>query len=139
MKKEKIETVIEVNGRQYGKEQLVEILDAFSKVANDNADKSREIARLKSAIGGYKTSNAKYRENLAKAEAYGKEADELIDKKVSVIDELNRTIDALNGELAEQKSKYRSLESRFGASQGQASVLTLGLAMAKRPWWKKIF
>jgi len=105
-----------------------------------------EITSLKRQLAGSKGRNKQLTQDVEKWKAYGKEADELIDKKVSVIDELNRnidtlnsTIDALNAEIGEHNVNYKELEGSYAIACSKIKDLQLDLEMAKRPWWKKIF
>lgn len=129
-------------------------------LVSGNSSLKETISHKNSEIGGYKASNAQYRqrvstlmqtekdlrsqmaslaERLGKAEAYGKEADEIIDAKVAVIDDLNKTIDALNAEIGERKVNYKELEGSYAIACSKIKDLQLDLEIAKRPWWKKFF
>lgn len=58
----KKEVVIEYGGRSYGKAAVQELVERNNALTASNESLAKETARLKFQIGGYKVSNANYKE-----------------------------------------------------------------------------
>lgn len=113
------------NEKQDWKAEIESLKEELSKFKFENST-------LKMTVGGYKTSNANYRDKVSSlsndleavnkvAERYSKllkEADELNECRIETIAQLNKKISSL------EKEK---------------SVLIDELTWAQKPWWKKIF
>ena len=109
MKNEKTKTISELN----------EKIQALEK---SGAEMGTEISSLKSQIGGYKSSNAAYRkriktleQQLEDARAYGAEADQMYDEKLTLLDEFHKNmakleekIDDLSKQLTDAKVEAKT-------------------------------
>ena len=107
----------------------------------------REILTLKRQIGGYKTANERYKKELEKAKAYGKEADELNEQKANRILELEKQLETAikdvdvardakkiaNEQIANVCKKIRDLSDEIGMLKANIDWYN------NLPWYKKIF
>ena len=117
-----------------------ELIAAFVK---SGSEMSKEIIALKSKIGGYKASNAAYRKRIDeykaklkewenkynKAMDYGKEADELNENKVAMIDGLKKQVANLEKCL---NYTEEALVDAATAKESQKGLL-------KKGWYRRVF
>lgn len=119
MKKEKKEVVC-IDDVSYGIEEVKELLQRNEALVTSGDEMGKVITSLNRQIGGYKTSNARYKKQvsdrdraislqknnyekqiedlqnqLEKEKAYSKEGNELNEKSIAEIESLNKQIDKL--------------------------------------------
>ena len=137
-------------------------------IKNDNQELMKENASLKRQIGGYKAANERYRKNLenlekckeeaqdmvlrlqvelSNAKVYGKEADELNEKKVEQIASLNATVEEKDRVIAGLQSQIAELNKRIANNEKNIQDLTgeRDVAIANYdyvcglPWYQRMF
>ena len=84
-----------------------------------------EVESLKRQIGGYKSSNEKYRKEIALLK---QELSEVSAKR----DEINEQVATLTNQILVYKDKISELRT-------ENNDLHLALSYEQKPWWKKLF
>jgi len=99
-----------------------------------------EITSLKRQLAGSKGRNKQLMQDVEKWKAYGKEADEMNEKRIAKIDEQNRIIECLNSQVKqlsdvskEQSEKIKKLREELGTAN---SILEY---YKELPWYRRIF
>jgi chromosome segregation ATPase len=160
MKKEK-ESVIEVGGRAYGKSAVQSLLQRVDAMRTSGEEMGKEITSLKRQIGGFKTSNERYKhqakndalyakhlqeENqktvsdleaqLKYARAYAKEADELR----KTVEEKDRVIAGLQSQIAELNKRIANNEKNIQDLTGERDVAIANYDyVCGLPWYQRMF
>lgn len=153
MKKEKKEVVC-IDDVSYGIEEVKELLQRNEALVTSGEEMGKEITSLKRKIGGFKASNATYakangelREKLGKLHHLLKEGDELNEKRIAEIANLNSEIDKLvlhESELVAQaselKKKNKALEADIKQAYGERDQYKANYEhVLSLPWYKRIF
>lgn len=99
-----------------------------------------EITSLKRQLAGSKGRNKQLMQDVEKWKAYGKEADEMNEKRIAKIDEQTRIIEGLNSQVKqlsdvskEQSEKIKKLREELGTAN---SILEY---YKELPWYRRIF
>lgn len=99
-----------------------------------------EVASLKHQLAGSKGRNRQLTQDVEKWKAYGKEADELNEKRVAKIDEQTRIIEGLNSQVKqlsdvskEQSEKIKKLREELGTANANLEYYK------ELPWYRRIF
>lgn len=145
----KKEIAIEIDGRSYNKAAVQSLLKRIDALQTSGQEMGEEIASLKRQIGGYKSSNERYKhqakndalyvkhlqeENqkavsdfesqLKDARAYAKEADELNEQKAAIIGELKNTVEEKDRVIAGLQSQITELNKRIANNEKNIQDLT---------------
>jgi chromosome segregation ATPase len=134
-------------------EQTIQILKG------DNQELMKENASLKRQIGGFKTSNDRYKKQakndalhikslqseVCRIKAYAKEADELNEKKAEQIASLNATVEEKDRVIAGLQSQIAELNKRIANNEKNIQDLTgerdVAIAnydyICELPWYKR--
>ena len=140
MEKKEKENVIEFGGRSYGKSDAQEILQRCDLLVTDNVALMKENKSLKFQIGGYITANKNLKRKLDKANAYGREADEMYNEKLTELDECKKTILSLNSQITELNVRIGELISDNNTLKGDRDDWKeLYDFYLKMPWYRRIF
>lgn len=125
----------------------------------DNQELMKENASLKRQVGGYKTSNDRYKKQAkndalyikslqneaVRIKAYAKEADEMNEKKAEQITSLNATVEEKDLVIAGLQSQIAELNKRIANNEKNIQDLTdeRNVAIAnydyvcELPWYKR--
>ena len=141
------------------KKRLGELEKDNNAYKQSGEEKGNEIASLKRQIGGYKAANSrcckdleKYKGEVSrlhveldKAKAYGKEADELNEKKAEQIASLNATVEEKDRVIDGLQSQIAELNKRIANDGNNIQDLTVERDVAianydyicSLPWYKR--
>lgn len=107
---------------------------------NVKPSSEEEITSLKRQLAGSKGRNKQLMQDLEKWKAYGKEADELNEKRIAKIDEQTRIIEGLNSQVKqlgdvskEQSEKIKNLREELGTASASLEYYK------ELPWYRRIF
>lgn len=114
---------------------------------DDNEIMVNTILELKKSIKSYKSANTILRKKNKELDAYGKEADELNEKRISYIDELKAALCNKDNEINILESRVRVLNEIINELHGEIDKLKDKIFVAeaneeyfiKLPWYKKLF
>lgn len=102
-----------------------------------------ETASLKRSVASYKSTNSLQRKKIEQLEAYGKEADELNEKRIAEIDKLKTTIIDKEKTVAGLESQVTALKETIAECndtiKNLRDVEAEYLAFLEKPWFKRIF
>ena len=133
---------------------------------NDNQELAKTITSLKRQIGGYKKSNAEYREKVKKLTVLCREGDELYEGKITEMEQMQKKMLSEIKELTNSAAKASELEQTIlrkdtyiESLQSRVQELTLENAdldsalvskkalidemdrtieELRKPWWRRI-
>lgn len=98
-------------------------------------------------IGGYKASQVNYRKriesllrDIEKEKAYGKEADEMLNKRICENDSLKHIIEEKNGLIQDLQMSHRETRAELENVKNECDLLKKEYKeLINRPWYKRIF
>lgn len=99
-----------------------------------------EVTSLKHQLAGSKGRNKQLTQDVEKWKAYGKEADELNEKRIVKIDEQEKVIDGLNSQVKQLSDVSREQAEKIKKLREELVVANTNLEYYKElPWYKRIF
>ena len=114
----------------------------MKKEEDKNAKMSakEEIKHLKMTIAGQKGRLQQLSKELLKWKDYGKEADELNEKRISEIDEQTKIIEGLNSQVKQLSDSSKEQCEKIKNLREELVVANANLEYYKElPWFKRIF
>ena len=129
-----------------------------------NQELMKENASLKRQIGGFKTSNANYKKQIAHLKHLDKRGGELNEKRIAEMDvmqknhlaevnqleqsikekdekiaEKDKVVNGLQEQVRELIQKKNKLEAEAAANKDYITKLEAAVEDLRKPWWKKLF
>ena len=99
-----------------------------------------EITSPKRQLAGSKGRNKQLTQDVEKWKAYGKEADELNEKRIAKIDEQEKVIDGLNSQVRQLSDTSREQAEKIKKLREELVVANANLEYYKElPWYRRIF
>lgn len=99
-----------------------------------------EITSLKRQLAGSKGRNKQLTKDVEKWKAYGKEADELNEKRIAKIDEQTKIIEGLNSQVKQLSDVSKEQSEKIKKLREELVVANASLEYYKElPWYKRIF
>ena len=99
-----------------------------------------EITSLKRQLAGCKGRNKQLTQDVEKWKAYGKEADELNEKRIAKIDEQTKVIEGLNSQVKQLSDASKEQCEKIKALRKELSDAKETIEHYKElPWYKRIF
>lgn len=120
-------------------EKIKELEQRIAMMDADNSALCVDLAHWKKVVAGLKGHNKQLANEVKKWKAYGHEADLLIEKRITVIEEKDRVISGLNSQVVDLSAKANRACDTLKQRHEEISVLKEQVTMLKRPWWRKIF
>lgn len=99
---------------------VVELQKEVNALRKSGDEMGEVILGLKRSIASYKSANTVLRRKLDREKAYGKEADELLDMKVTKIDELQTLLTAKQQEITQLENK---VAVQTGIAESKANII----------------
>jgi len=123
--------------------QEEKIRDLEERIAAMSATDSALCADLehwKKVASGSKGRNKQLMQDVEKWKAYGKEADELNEKRIAKIDEQEKVIDGLNSQVKQLSGVSREQAEKIKALRKELSDAKETIEHYKGlPWYRRIF
>ena len=123
--------------------QEEKIRDLEERIAAMDATDSELCADLehwKKVASGSKGRNKQLMRDVEKWKAYGKEADELNEKRIAKIDEQEKVIDGLNSQVKQLSDVSREQTEKIKALRKELSDAKETIEHYKElPWYRRIF
>ena len=121
-------------------EKIKDLEQRLAMVDADNSALCTDLEHWKKVAAGLKGRNKQLTQDVEKWKAYGKEADEMNEKRIAKIDEQEKVIDGLN-------SQVRQLSNASKEQAEEIKALRKELFDAKEviehykelPWYRRIF
>ena len=99
-----------------------------------------EITSLKRQLAGSKGRNKQLMQDVEKWKAYGKEADEMNEKRIAKIDEQTKIIEGLNSQVKQLGDVSREQAEKIKKLREELVVANANLEYYKElPWYRRIF
>ena len=99
-----------------------------------------EITSLKRQLAGSKGRNKQLVQDVEKWKAYGKEADEMNEKRIAKIDEQEKVIDGLNSQVKQLSGVSREQAEKIKALRKELFDAREVIEHYKElPWYRRIF
>ena len=99
-----------------------------------------EVTSLKHQLAGSKGRNKQLTQDVEKWKAYGKEADEMNEKRIAKIDEQEKVIDGLNSQVKQLSDSSKEQSENIKALRKELSEAKETIEHYKElPWYRRIF
>ena len=99
-----------------------------------------EITSLKWQLAGRKSRNKQLSQDVEKWKAYGKEADEMNEKRIDKIDEQSKIIEGLNSQVRQLSSSSKEQAEKIKALRKELFDAREVIEHYKElPWFRRIF
>ena len=99
-----------------------------------------EITSLKRQLAGSKGRNKQLMQDVEKWKAYGKDADEINEKRIAKIDEQTKIIEGLNSQVKQLSDASKEQCEKIKKLREELVVANASLEYYKElPWFKRIF
>ena len=99
-----------------------------------------EVTSLKHQLAGSKGRNKQLTQDVEKWKAYGKEADEMNEKRIAKIDEQEKVIDGLNSQVKQLGDSSKEQSENIKALRKELSEAKETIEHYKElPWYRRIF
>jgi len=99
-----------------------------------------EITSLKRQLAGSKSRNKQLSQDVEKWKAYGKEADEMNEKRIDKIDEQSKIIEGLNSQVRQLSSSSKEQAEKIKALRKELFDAREVIEHYKElPWFRRIF
>ena len=115
-------------------EERIAIIDA------NNSALCSDLEHWKKVAAGLKGRNKQLTQDVKKWKAYGKEADELNEKRIAKIDEQTKIIEGLNSQVKQLGDVSREQAEKIKKLREELVVANANLEYYKElPWYRRIF
>jgi len=99
-----------------------------------------EITSLKRQLAGSKGRNKQLTQDVEKWKAYGKEADEMSEKRIAKIDEQTKIIEGLNSQVKQLGDVSKEQAEKIKKLREELYTANVSLEYYKElPWYRRIF
>jgi len=99
-----------------------------------------EITSLKRQLAGSKGRNKQLTQDVEKWKAYGKEADEMNEKRIAKIDEQTKIIEGLNSQVKQLGDVSKEQAEKIKKLREELYTANVSLEYYKElPWYRRIF
>ena len=121
-------------------EKIKDLEQRLAMVDADNSALCADLEHWKKVAAGLKGRNKQLVQDVGKWKAYGKEADELNEKRIAKIDEQGKVIDGLNSQVRQLGNASKEQAEEIKALRKELSDAKEVIEYYKElPWYRRIF
>jgi septal ring factor EnvC (AmiA/AmiB activator) len=121
-------------------EEIIKDLEERIAISNrDHAELIKDLNHWKKVATGLKSYNNKLCKDLNRQKDLLREADELNEKRIALLEEKEKTIDGLQSQVYGLSTKNKMLEMSLKAKRDVIDECELTIYELRKPWWKNLF
>lgn len=121
-------------------EKIKDLEQRVAIIGKSNSALCKELEHFKRVAAGQKGRMQQLSKDVQKWKAYGKEADELNEKRIAKIDEQTKIIEGLNSQVKQLSDVSKEQSEKIKKLREELVVANANLEYYKElPWYKRIF
>lgn len=121
-------------------EKIKDLEERIAMMDADNSALCSDLEHWKKVAAGLKGRNKQLMQDVEKWKAYGKEADEMNERRIAKIDEQTKIIEGLNSQVKQLGDVSREQAEKIKKLREELVVANANLEYYKElPWYRRIF
>ena len=121
-------------------EKIKDLVERIAMIDANNSALCSDLEHWKKVAAGLKGRNKQLMQDVEKWKAYGKEADEMNERRIAKIDEQTKIIEGLNSQVKQLGDVSREQAEKIKKLREELVVENANLEYYKElPWYRRIF